>query len=121
MAIVVVFFFGTLRVQDWWDRPLSLDHIRTNHIRQIKAALDAYRAQTGHYPAPFLNNPLTDIQPLIPVALPGDPRGGVDEYRYVSDNGLRYGILFHLQGGAGCIAGVAFEGTQWWNNVPACK
>jgi hypothetical protein len=122
IAIVAVFFFGTLFVLDWWNQPPSLDRLRANHIKQIKAALETYRSKTGHYPAPFLDNPLTDIQPLIDVPLPQDPRGGVNAYRYVSSiDGKRYGLWFHLEGDATCIAGVAFEGTEWWHNAPACK
>jgi len=38
-----------------------------------------------------------------------------------SIDGKRYGLLFHLEGDATCIAGVAFEGIEWWHNAPACK
>jgi hypothetical protein len=121
LAIVAFFFFGTLFAMDWWDQPPSLDRLRADHITQIKTALEAYRGKMGHYPAPFPDKPLSDVEALIGTSLPRDPRGGANEYRYVSPvDGSRYGLLFHLRDGATCITGVGFEGTEWWN-APACK
>lgn len=120
-AIVLVFFFGTLFILNWWDRPPDLDPLRASHAKQIGAALEAYRRKTGHYPTPFPDNPLADIQKDIGASLPQDPGGSANQYRYVSIDGNRYGLLFHLQGGGTCVSGVGVTGTGWWLNAPECK
>jgi hypothetical protein len=120
--IVLVFFFGTLFLLDWWDRSSDLDAVRAKHAGQISAALEAYRGKTGHYPAPFSDNPLADIEKEIGEPLPGDPVGGANQYRYVSSaDGKRYGLLFHLPNGKTCISGVGVRGTGWWQNAPECR
>jgi hypothetical protein len=121
-SIVLVFFFATLFILDRWDRGSELDTVRAQHASQIRAALEAYRGRTGHYPAPFSDNPLTDVEKEIGGPLPRDPRGGANQYRYVSSaDGKRYGLLFHLENGAACISGVGVAGTGWWLNAPQCK
>src|ERR1700753_4251086 len=77
-------FFGTLRILDWRDEYSDFDEVQAAHAKQIKAALEAYRGRTRHYPAPFPDNPLSDVQKAIGVPLPQDPAG--NQYRYVSSN-----------------------------------
>lgn len=134
LAIVAVFFFGTLFILDRQSGPPSPDQERASHAKSIKAALEAYRSARGRYPSPFADNPLTDLsKELIDgkflAVMPRDPTWGPGEnqYRYVSANGRTYGLLFHLQSPAGkvaaggpCLTGVGTAGTGWWNNAPDC-
>jgi hypothetical protein len=131
LAIVLIFFFGTLLTLDWWNTLPYPDSVRAEHASSIKAALERYRAARGHYPAPFGDNPLTDLKNELVdghfvAAIPKDPIWGLGEkqYRYVSV-GEGYGLLFHLQyangkipEGGSCITGVATQG--WWGNPPFC-
>jgi hypothetical protein len=133
LAIVLVFFFGTLYVLDWWNSLPYPDSVRADHANQIKAALEAYRVARGHYPAPFADNQLTDLKNELVDgkfigAIPKDPTwgNGDNQYRYVS-NGKSYGLLLHLQfpvgkipAGGSCLTGVGTTSSGWWNNAPQC-
>lgn len=134
-GIVVVFFFGTLFFLDYFY-PETPDTIRAADARFVKAALEKYRKARGSYPFPLLDNPLTDLKKALVDdgflgAIPQDPDlnavGTKKQYRYVSNDGKTYGLLFHLQFPTGkipaegnCITGVGIAKTGWWGQPPDC-
>jgi hypothetical protein len=134
LAIVAVFFFGTLFILDRLDTLEFPDSERANHARSVKAALEVYRRAQGHYPVPFTDNPLVDLKKELVDgkflgAIPQDPLWGLTEnqYRYVSYDGKIYGLLFHLQfpvgkipAGGSCLTGIGSETTGWYRNAPPC-
>jgi hypothetical protein len=133
LAVVVVSYFITLFIIDWSAGPKTTDQVRADHAAQVKAGLEAYRRARGQYPAPFPDNPLTDLRKELVggkflAALPQDPfyELGPNQYRYVSGNGKIYGLLFHLQkpvkpdGDSSCVTGVGSAGSGWWSNAPDC-
>jgi hypothetical protein len=133
VAIVVGSFFGTLFVIDMFGGPKTTDQVRADHAARIKAGLEAYRRTRGQYPAPFPDNPLTDLRKELVggkflAALPQDPfyELGPNQYRYVSGDGKIYGLLFHMKkpvkphGDSSCVTGVGSAGSGWWQNAPQC-
>jgi hypothetical protein len=133
LAIVAVFFFGTVFVLDYFYLPYP-DYVRASHAKDIKIALEKYKAAKGRYPATFPSNPLTDIRKDLVGggfigALPSDPIYGdavSSGYMYAS-GGASYGLLVHLKYATGnipaggvCLTGVGFAATGWWGNPPAC-
>jgi hypothetical protein len=123
LAVIVASFVGTLHIMDRWGPPTGPDAERVLHVRDIKSALEKYRSAKGRYPSPFPDNPLTDIGKELGLIVPKDPDWGVGEkqYRYVSPDGKRYGLLIHLHTGAPCLTGVGAAGTGWWQNAPPCS
>ena len=134
IAVIAVFFFGTLYVLDYLEPGRNRDAIRADHARSLKAALQRYRASRGNYPFPFPGNPLTDLKKelvdggFLP-AIPQDPLWGLKDnsYQYVSSGGQTYGMLFHLEhatgpvaAGGACVTGFGTAGTGWWGQPPPC-
>jgi hypothetical protein len=133
IAVVVIFFFGTLYFLDYLDRR-NRDSLRAGHAQSLKNALEKYRAARGVYPAPFLDNPVSDPAKQLVAggylpAIPQDPLWGLTDkqYRYVSGDGKSYGLLFHLElatekvpAGGACLTGVATAATGWWSQPPDC-
>jgi hypothetical protein len=129
IAIVAISFFGTLFTLDYLDP----DSVRATHAKSVKAALEKYRSAKGAYPFPFPDNPLTDLKKVLVdggylVAIPDDPVFGAkdkDRYRYVSNSGKNYGLLFHLStgktpSGSTCLTGVGTAGYGFWGQQPEC-
>jgi hypothetical protein len=132
MAVVGTFFFGTLFILNNSDSR-ARDSLRVEHVKLLRAALERYRSASGTYPAPFFDNPITDLRaalvdggylPTIPV----DPlwAGTTKQYKYVSA-GRNYGLLLHLELANGkiaaqgtCLTGVGTAGTGWWGGQPDC-
>lgn len=121
--IVVISFLATNDSLDWWLGPNDPNMIRALHAMTIKAELEKYRSANGKYPLPFPDNPLADISKELGVFVPKDPVWVSSErqYRYVSADGTRYGLLFHLQSGDRCLIGVGAAGTGWWQNALLCS
>jgi hypothetical protein len=131
MAVVGAFFFGTLFILNRLDSQ-ARDALRVEHVKLLKAALDRYNIAHGSYPAPYFDNPITDLRAALVdggylSAIPVDPlwAGTQQQYRYVSA-GPTYGLLLHLElaheklePGA-CLTGVGIAGTGWWGTPPNC-
>lgn len=132
MAVVAIFFFATLFVLNSADSR-ARNSLRAEHAKSLKAALEQYRGAHGSYPAPFFDNPITDLRPaligggFLPT-IPVDPLWADAErqYRYVSA-GKTYGLLVHLELANGtmaaqgaCLTGVGTDGTGWWGGQPDC-
>lgn len=135
IAVVSISFFGTLFILNYWDGDArARDALRAEHAKLLKSGLEKYRSARGKYPAPFGNNPAADLK-LILVdggflsAIPQDPLWALTEnqYRYVSIDGSKYGLLFHLElssgkiaAGGKCLTGVGTTLTDWWGQPPDC-
>src|SRR4051812_20869030 len=96
LAIVVVFFFGTLFALDYmgWGSP---DSIRASNAKAIMEALQKYRTAKGAYPVlPVPDSPFSELAgPLVGggyiSAIPTDPPGSQKPH-YVSYDGKAYGL-----------------------------
>ena len=120
LVVLAASFFGTLYVLDSSSYQ-SMDSIRIEHAKTLKAAIEKFRAARGKYPSPFPDNDLADLKAelvggaFIPQ-LPTDPywtKGRVNKYRYRSD-GATYGILFYMELGP-CQTGVGTAATTPWD------
>ena len=134
IAILAIFFFGTMYVIDYRDMS-ARDLVRAEHAKSLKTALERYRAAHGKYPAPFTNNYIMDLKTALVdggflAAIPTDPfwiGSQNNQYTYVSADGIKYGLWFHLElssgkipAGGGCLTGVGTVGTGWWGQPPDC-
>lgn len=127
LAVLAMSFFGTLHFLDSLNFQ-SLDSIRIEHAKSLKAALEKYRAVRGSYPSPFLDNDLADLKLALVDGgfisqLPVDPfwtNGKINKYRYRSD-GTMYGLLFYLELGP-CQTGKGTTATAPWGgqNITPC-
>jgi hypothetical protein len=135
MAVVAISFFGTLFILNYSSGDSSArDASRAEHAKMLKGGLEKYRAARGKYPAPFGNNPATDLKAVLVdggflSAIPQDPLWALTEnqYRYVSVDGAKYGLLFHLElpsgkitAGGKCLTGAGTALTGWWGQPPDC-
>ena len=131
LAVAMIFFFGTLFILNHSDSR-ARDALRIEQIRMLKGALERYRSTRGSYPAPFFDNPVTDLRSALVgggylSAIPVDPlwAGTEKQYRYVS-TGQTYGLLLNLELAIGktsagaCLTGVGTAGTGWWGGRPNC-
>jgi hypothetical protein len=126
LAIVAVFFFGTLFLIDVYRpnsaTPEGRNAIRAQHAAQIKAGLEGYRKAHGAVPI-FPDNDVDDLKPALVAggfvpAIPSDPLPGW-KYRYASVDGKAYGLLFKTEPtGANCLSGT--RGYGYWADPPAC-
>lgn len=119
LAVLAISFFGTLHSFDNFDFR-SVDSIRIEHAKEMKAALEKYRAARGKYPGPFNDNDLADLRPELVgggfiAKLPVDPYWSnrkINHYRYRSD-GSTYGLLFSMEFGP-CISGIGAGVERPW-------
>jgi hypothetical protein len=120
VAILALSFFGTLSLLDSWEFQ-SLDAVRIEHAKSLKAALEKYRAANGAYPG---SNPESNLAALKSTlvdggyiaSLPVDPywtSGRVNKYRYRNFDGSSYGLLFHMELGP-CQTGVGRAAAGPW-------
>jgi hypothetical protein len=108
LAIVVASFFVTLWILNIMETPRTPAEIRNatraEHARQLKAALEKFKAAKKSYPASPDFNDLGSLQQDLVgggylAELPSDPQGANGKkYRYAS-NGTVYGLLFELEAG----------------------
>jgi hypothetical protein len=133
IAIVALFFFGTLFLLDLREIR-GRNAVRAENARSVKAALEKYRATRGTYPFPFSGGTLDLLKPHLVDggylrSIPTDPlwRQAASQYSYVSTGGATYGLLIHLetmmgasQSGTACITGLGTAGTGWWGQPPEC-
>jgi hypothetical protein len=125
LAIVVVFFFGTLFALDYmgWGSP---DSIRASNAKAIMEALQKYRAAKGAYPLiPATDGPLAELAgPLVGggflSAFPADPTGG-QKPRYISADGKAYGLWLYFERSGACMVEVGITRSGWWGNPPPCR
>jgi hypothetical protein len=123
IAIIVTSFLATDYLITWWLTPLTPDQQRASHAKAIKAAVESYRSTKGQYPAPFKDNPLSDLRKELAEFLPYIPRDPTEPdrpYRYASFDGKTYGLLFNLERGGNCITGKGVAASGWWQNAPPC-
>jgi hypothetical protein len=122
LAIVTLFFFGTLFVLDHTDsqpEPSGIANART-----IAAALEKYRADKGAYPVlPVLDSPVTELFSSLVNGrylsnIPTASAGG-EQIRYVSVDGRAFGLRVVLSNGP-CIIEVGISKSGWWGNPPPC-
>jgi hypothetical protein len=120
IAILASSFLGTLYLRDSVDFR-SMDVLRVEDAKTLKAALERYHAARGKYPAPFPNNDVADLKSELVdggfiAKLPVDPywkNGKINKYRYRSD-GSSYGLLFYLELGP-CLTGIGPAATGVWD------
>jgi hypothetical protein len=123
LAIVLIFFFGTLFVLDYFYSPLGTE------AKAIMRALQDYRAARGSYPVlPVPDSLVPEIKKYLasngyPVS--GDT-GADKDARYFSSDGKSYGLLFHINRSAQkplgdqCMIEVDTRPTGWWGQPPKC-
>ncbi|MDO8878570.1 MAG: hypothetical protein Q8M24_09905 [Pseudolabrys sp.] len=120
LAITATSFFGTLHFLDQTNFQ-SLDAIREEDAKALKAAIEKYRTTHGKYPSPYKDNGVSDLKAKLVdggfiAKLPVDPywkNGKVNKYRYRSD-GSSFGLLFHLELGP-CMTGIGPAATGPWD------
>ena len=136
LAILVTSFFVTLQILNSMDTPRTpaeaRNATRAEHARQLKAALEKFRAAKKSYPASPDFNDISNLQhDLVDggylAELPGDPQSANGKkYRYAS-NGSVYGLLFELEAGpdgtptAGtCLSRTKGDTTSFKGFAPDC-
>jgi hypothetical protein len=126
LAIVLIFFFGTLFILDYFagGSPLGTE------AKAIMRALQDYRAARGSYPVlPVPDNLMPEIKKYLassgyPVS--GDTGGADKDARYFSSDGKSYGLLFHINRsdkkplGDQCMIEVDVRQSGLWAQPPAC-
>lgn len=129
LVIVGASFFGTLYFLDSLNFQ-SLDSVRIEHAKSVKAAVEKYRAASGKYPYIYPDNELADLRTVLVnggfiSALPVDPywkSGRVNKYRYRSLDGESYGLLLYMELGP-CQTGIGSAATSPWDgkNIATCS
>jgi hypothetical protein len=136
LAVVAVSFFTTLLILNSLETPRTPVEIRNatraEHARQLKAALEKFRAAHKTYPASADFYDISNLQRDLVgggylTELPSDPQSANGKkYRYAS-NGDVYGLLFELEAGpdgtpaAGtCISRAKTDTTSFKGFAPDC-
>jgi len=103
-------------------------------IENFMTALVSYNGDVGAFPTTEMGLQVLRVKPenvnnwsgpYLMKDIPQDPiwPGSGKDYRYISVDGMQYGLLFYLETGridASCIAGVGFAGNGWWGEQPEC-
>jgi hypothetical protein len=132
LAVVSIFFFGTLYVLDFGDRAVR-DQIRAEHARTLKQALNSFYKDKRAFPM-LVDKPVDDLKPALVdggylKSIPNDPSRASTgfQYRYISNGVDTYGLLFVLEKATGaipaggrCLAGLNTNGTEFWRQPPDC-
>lgn len=119
---------------DEYRTSVARDEQRAADAKMLREALERYRAARGKYPHIYGDNGFNDLKAdLVDTgflkAIPEDPlwRGTGKQYRYVSADGTKYGIMFHIEqakgdiaAGSPCLTGVGTKDTGWWSEPPPC-
>jgi hypothetical protein len=136
LAVLVGSFLATTLILDSMDASRTPAEVRNatraEHARQLKAALEKYRAAYNTYPASPDFNDIGNLQRDLVgggylAELPGDPLSANGKrYRYAS-NGSVYGLLFELEAGpngtpaAGdCVSRAKTDTASFKGYAPAC-
>jgi hypothetical protein len=126
LAVLLLFFFSTLRVLDY-TAPRWRNKTRLDDARAIRAALTAYYKDNTAYPGPA-DIPAEKLGAFLVAkylhTVPSDPLGiSPYAYQYVSDGKTFYGLLLHLEpDGSGCLVGTDIENNPVFGHpqAPAC-
>ena len=116
LAIVTLFFFGTLFVLD--HTGLQPESTGIANAWTIAAALERYRADKGAYPVlPVLDSPVTELSGSLVAGgylsdIPTLPTGA-EQIRYVSVDGRAFGLRVVLSSGP-CIIEIGISKSGWW-------
>jgi hypothetical protein len=131
VAIVLLFFFGTLFVLDS-AIPRWRNHARAGDAAAIKRALAGYYKTHGSYPGPT-DTLAENLKPFLVdegflSEIPRDPLNEIPlfRYQYVSDGKAFYGLFIHLElselqgetSGSACLVGVGIEKTRVFGDPP---
>jgi hypothetical protein len=125
-AVVLVFFFGTLFILDHYDFPPRDPLAR--EAESLRNALHDYHRDHLAYPI-MQDNPISDIKKVLIAGgyfsgLPADPD---NDARYVSPDGKKFGLLFHINRSASnaagdkCLIEVEVQRSGWWGQPPKCS
>jgi hypothetical protein len=123
LAIVLVFFFGTLFIL---NRYAPIDPIAQD-TRNLRNALQAYRSDHLLYPIIPGASPIADVKRQLTAG--GYFHGSADsdkDARYISLDGKSYGLLLYINRNANdpqgtqCIVEVDIQATGWWGQPAKC-
>jgi hypothetical protein len=122
MAVVTIFFFGTLFVLDFLDP----DAVRVKNAKSIMAALEKYRATKGTYPIlPIRDSRTTELAGALVSggyldAIPADPPGA-EPIHYASFDGKSFGLWMHFVKASQCKIVIGAPSAGWWGDLPVCQ
>jgi hypothetical protein len=120
IAIMLVFFFGTLYWLDWLDPDVA----RKKNANALIAALERYYAANGAYPIlPVRDSLISELAgPLVRdgyiPAIPSDAPG-VEPTHYYSFDGKAFGLWLHFKASLPCKIAVRDQGKDWWGGQMA--
>jgi hypothetical protein len=123
LAIVVLSFFGTLYILDYWAAQNSPDAVRASTAKVVMTALEKYRVAKGAYPV-IPDRPLSELAPALVgggflAAIPPDPPGKQIS-RYASFDGKLYALYLTFdRDGKPCIA--ELQKTGFWGGLSPCQ
>jgi hypothetical protein len=127
LAITLLSFFGSLYLLESVGTR-SMDSLRMEHAKSLKAALEQHRTARGKYPVLVSGSDVADLKrDLVDggfmSSLPVDPywtNGRINRYRYRSD-GTSYSLLIHFELGP-CQTGIGPATLEKWDghNVLKC-
>lgn len=127
-AAVMVVYVAALGVSHYFDIRSPIAPL-VQEVKSVAAALESHRQSRGSYP--LLNDrPLAELKKQLVEGgyLKSDSAGlaGPDHAaRYVSYNGISYGLLFHFDASdpspkQPCLIEVGDHDTGWWAQPPKC-
>jgi hypothetical protein len=134
LAVVLLFFFGTLSGLDYYSQPSANNRLRASHIKLLSAALEKYHQARGRYPD-FPGNPVDDLKNDLVGggfldSIPSDPAKSStgQQYRFVGSINI-YGLyvilephpsLLGTKSAFACEVGVNIRGSGAWGDPPEC-
>jgi hypothetical protein len=134
LAIIAIFFFGTLFALDFYSPARANNLVREQHIKLLSDALEKYHQARGSYPL-LAEGPVDDLKGELVgggfiATIPSDPARSSKgpQYRYAGGANT-YGLLVTLESqpfliGARtaltCTVGVHIHGSGAWGDPPAC-
>jgi hypothetical protein len=136
LAIVVASFVATSLILNYSESQRSPSEvrnaIRAEHARQLKAALEKYRAARKSYPASPDFAEISNLQRDLVgggylTELPSDPQSANGKKYSYASNGSVYGLLFALEAGPNgtpaaetCISRAKTDTTSFKGFAPDC-
>jgi hypothetical protein len=136
LAVVLLFFLGTLSGLDYYSQASANNRLRARHIKLLSAALEKYHQARGVYPT-FLSNPVDDLKNDLVGggfldSIPSDPAkpSTGQQYLYAGGGANAYGLLVTLEPqpfligtkpAFTCEVGVKIRGSGAWGDPPECS
>ena len=136
LVIVVASFFATLLILNSMEKSRTpaetRNATRAEHARQLKAALEKYRAAHKSYPLSSDFNDLGNLQGDLVgggylAEIPSDPQNANGKKYLYASNGTVYGLMFQIEAGpngapaAGtCISRAKSDTTSFKGFAPDC-